>query len=188
MVAAAVGVAVVVKALVAQAFYIPSPSMEPQLHINDRVVVSKLAYDLHSPRRGDIVVFSAPPGVSGLGKGKAGGENPALAALRDVGEAIGLSSSGTDLIKRVIALPGETVAGRGGHVYVDGRVLVEPYLPRGTLTSAFPAVTVPRGDVWVMGDNRSRSEDSRYFGPIPESTIVGRAIWRVWPLDRLSFL
>jgi signal peptidase I len=185
VVAVAVAVAVLVKAFVAQAFFIPSASMEPQLDVHDRVVVSRLAYDLHAPRRGDIVVFSAPPAVE---KGPTIPTNPVLRVLRGAAVAVGLASSSTDLIKRVIALPGETVQGRNGHVYIDGQVLVEPYLPPGTLTSTFGPVHVPRGDVWVMGDNRSDSEDSRVFGPVPESTIVGRAVWRVWPLDRLAFL
>jgi signal peptidase I len=180
-----VAVAVLVKAFVAQAFYIPSASMEPQLAVNDRIVVSRLAYDLHPPRRGDIVVFTAPPGVE---KGSTRPSDPVVAVVRGVAVAIGLASSGTDIVKRVIALPGETVAGRDGHVLVDGRVLVEPYLRPGTLTSQFGPVTVPRGDVWVMGDNRGESEDSRVFGPIPEASIVGRAAWRVWPPDRLAFL
>lgn len=175
----------VVKAFVAQAFYIPSASMEPQLKINDRVIVSKLAYDLHAPRRGDIVVFRAPPGLE---KSPTPQHDPVLRALADAAQAVGLASSGTDLIKRVIALPGETVEGRGGHVLIDGRVLIEPYLPPGTLTSSFGPFVIPKGYVWVMGDNRNDSEDSRYFGAIPVRTIVGRAIWRVWPVTDLSFL
>ena len=185
LVAVAVVVAVVVKAFVAQAFYIPSASMEPQLKINDRVIVSKLAYDLHAPRRGDIVVFRAPPGLE---KSPTPQHDPVLRALADAAQAVGLASSGTDLIKRVIALPGETVEGRGGHVLIDGRVLIEPYLPPGTLTSSFGPFVIPKGYVWVMGDNRNDSEDSRYFGAIPVRTIVGRAIWRVWPVTDLSFL
>ncbi|HWG74270.1 MAG TPA: signal peptidase I [Acidimicrobiales bacterium] len=173
------------KAFVAQAFYIPSASMEPQLQINDRVVVSRLAYDLHAPRRGDIVVFRAPPGLE---KGPAPQSDPVLRALADAAQTVGLASSGTDLIKRVVALPGEAVEGRAGHVWIDDRILVEPYLPAGTLTSAFGRYVVPRGFVWVMGDNRDNSEDSRYFGAIPVSSIVGRAVWRVWPLTDLSFL
>ncbi|HLI24954.1 MAG TPA: signal peptidase I, partial [Acidimicrobiales bacterium] len=139
-VAVAVAVAVLVKAFVAQAFYIPSASMEPQLDVHDRVVVSRLAYDLHSPRRGDIVVFEAPAGVE---KEPTIPTNPVLRVLHGAAVAIGLASARTDLIKRVIALPGETVAGRHGHVYIDGRVLMEPYLPPGTLTSDFGPVQVP---------------------------------------------
>ncbi|MGH9077714.1 MAG: signal peptidase I [Acidimicrobiales bacterium] len=162
--------AVVVQRAVLAVFYIPSASMEPQLEINDRVAVSKLAYDLHSPRRGDVVVFLARAEGS-----QAAGSAPTATHQRD-------------LIKRVVGLPGETVTGRSGHVWIDNRLLVEPYLPPGTLTSDFGPVRVPPGDLWVMGDNRSDSTDSRVFGPISQGSVVGRALWRVWPLDRLAFL
>lgn len=185
LVVIAVAVAVVVRALVAQAYYIPSASMVPQLRINDRVVVSRLAYDLHSPRRGDVVVFKAPPSLDGA---RTVTKNPFGRFFRSIGVAVGVAEDQTVLIKRVIALPGETVSGRGGRVYVGDEVVVEPYLPAGTITSDFGPVKVPPGDVWVMGDNRSNSEDSRFFGPIPTHTIVGRAIWKVWPPWEASFL
>ena len=177
----AITVAILVRAFVAQAYYIPSASMVPQLKIDDRVVVSRLAYELHSVHRGDIVVFKAPPGLDKSGRGSGG-------ILRDVGAALGLMEDHTILIKRVIALPGEIVSGRNGHVYVGDEMLVEPYLPARTYTSNFGPVVVPPGYVWVMGDNRGNSEDSRYFGPIPEHTIVGRATWKVWPPWGASFL
>ena len=185
LVVIAVAVAVVVRALVAQAYYIPSASMVPQLRIDDRVVVSRLAYDLHSPRRGDIVVFKAPPS---LDTARSGSGNPFSRFFRSIGVAVGVTEDQTVLIKRVVALPGETVSGRGGHVYIGQDALIEPYLPAGVLTSDFGPVKVPAGDVWVMGDNRGNSEDSRFFGPIPIHTIIGRAIWKVWPPWRASFL
>jgi signal peptidase I len=178
-------VAILINTFVAQAFYIPSASMVPQLQVSDRVVVSKLSYRLHAPRRGDVVVFSAPPaeqqpaGTSG---------NPVGRAVQRVGRAFGVAESQTELIKRVIGLPGETVEGRNGRVYIDGRSLKEPYLPPGTATSSFGPVLVPPNHLWVMGDNRSNSSDSRVFGTIDRSTVVGRAIWRVWPLGHVSFL
>jgi signal peptidase I len=183
LVVMAVAIAVVVKALVAQAFYIPSGSMLPQLQINDRVVVSKVAYRLHDPRRGDIVVFDAPTGAP-----KDDRALPARLA-RDLLQSIGLSAPSTDeYIKRVIALPGERVEGRDGKVFVDGLEVVEPYLPPSTTTGDFPAVIVPPGTLWVMGDNRGNSADSRVFGPVRRSTVVGRAILRVWPVTHTSFL
>lgn len=189
LLAVAVLVAILVKTFVAQAFWIPSGSMEPQLMINDRVIVSKLAYDFHVPHRGDIVVFKAPPGVQPPGVP----DTSLLPVrwLRDLGEDMGLVPPSTeDLIKRVIGLPGDTVEGRGGHVYIDGRLLAEPYLPKGTYTSDFGPVVVPPGRLWVLGDNRGDSCDSRCFpeGSIPESTVIGRAVLRIWPLDHLSFL
>lgn len=184
VVVVALVVALLIQTFVAQAFYIPSASMEPQLQINDRLVVSKLAYHLHAPRRGDIVVFSAPPGLE-KALAPPNGLVPGSAAAA---AASGSTPPVTDVVKRVVGLPGETVDGRNGHVFIDGRLLVEPYLPAGTLTSTFGPVVVPPGDLWVMGDNRNDSDDSRVFGPIPESTVIGRAIWRVWPLDHMSFL
>ena len=183
LVVVAVLIAYGVKTLVAQAFYIPSGSMIPQLDIGDRVVVSKVAYHLHPERRGDILVFDAP------------NRRPAprlplvRRVIRGVEESIGVVQPSTEeFIKRVVGLPGETVEGREGHVLVNGRELVEPYLVAGTTTSDFGPLTVPPHDLWVMGDNRSNSSDSRVFGPIRAATVVGRAFVRVWPPSRLAFL
>ncbi|MDQ6798837.1 MAG: signal peptidase I [Actinomycetota bacterium] len=184
LVVLAIVVAVVVRTFVLQAYYIPSASMVPQLRVNDRVVVSRLAYDLHRPRRGDIVVFSAPPGEAP----PAPHRNLASRLVHDAGSGVGLSTDQTVLIKRVIGLPGETVQGQEGRVYVDGRLLLEPYLPKTTRTSAFGPQRIPAGMVWVLGDNRGDSSDSRVFGAVPERTIVGRAVWRIWPPQRASFL
>jgi signal peptidase I len=180
-----VAVAILVRAFVAQAYWIPSASMEPQLHINDRVVVSRLAYHLHPVRRGDIVVFRSPPGVEPPSSPPS---NPISRALHDTGVALGFAQDQTVLIKRAIGLPGDRIQATGGDVYVNGERLVEPYLPKGTFTSNFGPLTVPPGHVWVMGDNRTDSLDSRVFGPISVKTIVGRAIWKVWPPWGASFL
>ena len=183
LVVTALVIAVVVKSFVAQAFFIPSGSMLPQLQIDDRVVVSKISYRLHEPRRGDIVVFDAPDGTDE-------DDTPLPArVVRSIVQSIGLAAPSTDeYIKRVVALPGERVEAHGGKVLVDGLEVVEPYLPAGTTTSDFPAVVVPPETVWVMGDNRANSADSRIFGPVPESTVVGRAFARVWPIGHTSFL
>ncbi|HUZ44543.1 MAG TPA: signal peptidase I [Acidimicrobiales bacterium] len=189
LIAVAVIVAVVVKTFVAQPFFIPSLSMYPQLHVNDRIIVSKLAYDLHSPHRGDIVVFKAPPSQQPPQVPDA--SPPPARWLRDLGVDIGVVAPSTeDFVKRVIGLPGDVVEARNGHVYINDRLLDEPYLPRGDLTADFGPVTVPPGRLWVLGDNRNDSCDSRCFpeGAIPESSVIGRAIVRVWPLDHLSFL
>jgi len=189
LVAVAVLVAFLVKTFVAQAFYIPSPSMVPYLKINDRIVVSKLSYDLHPVQRGDVVVFKAPPSQQPL---QLPDTSPTVVRwLRDVGTAIGVVAPSTeDYVKRVIGLPGDVVEARGGRVYVNGRLLAEPYLPRGDLTSDFGPVVVPAGRLWVLGDNRGDSCDSRCFpeGAIPASSVIGRAVVRVWPFGHLSFL
>jgi signal peptidase I len=174
----------VIKTFIAQPYYIPSGSMEPQLHVGDRVLVSKLAFQLHDPRRGDIIVFPSPEDHSGGDKGTLPGK-----VVRGVLEAVGLREpSKTILIKRVIALPGETVEGREGHVYIDGRLLIEPYLPKDVKTEDFGPATVPPGDLWVMGDNRLDSQDSHVFGAITEASVIGRAIAKVWPPGHTSFL
>ena len=160
LVAAAFLLAMGVKTWVVQPFYIPSGSMEATLQIGDRVLVNKFIYRFTSPKRGDVVVFMSP------------------------------ESDSTDLIKRVIATGGQTVMIRAGVVSVDGKPLVEPYVSPGnrddyTLPSP---VHIPRGSVWVMGDNRGNSSDSRVFGPRPVSAILGRAFCIYWPVQRMRGL
>lgn len=166
-------VALVVKTFLFQAFFIPSASMEPTLEEGDRVLVNKLSYDVHDINRGDVVVFELPPDKVG-------------------------DDGIKDLIKRVIALPGDVIETRDGVVYIDDRRLSEPYLPEGTVTGdpskgSNPAIerqTVPEGTVFVMGDNRDNSHDSRYpdRGPIPIDSVVGRAFVLVWPLGEVGAL
>lgn len=158
----AVIVALLVKTFLFQAFYIPSESMEPTLVDRDRVIVNKLSYRLHDVNRGDLIVFGRPPSEP----------------VTEIDE----------LIKRVVATEGETVEARDGSVYIDRQRLHEPYLADGTFTAAFGPVEVPPGHVFVLGDNRGNSRDSRVFGPVDEDLIVGRAFVRVWPLGRLAFL
>lgn len=158
----AVAVAFVIKTFLFQAFYIPSVSMEPTLKVRDRVIVNKLSYDFHDVHRGDIIVFKSPPGEE--------------------------TATVKDLIKRVIGLPGETVEARDGHILIDGQPLQEPYLVDGVTTGEMEPHKVPAGHLWVMGDNRPNSKDSRFFGAIDEDLIVGRAFVRVWPIPKLSLL
>jgi signal peptidase I len=167
------------KANVAQAYHIPSGSMEPQLQVGDRVVVSRIAYRLHDARRGDIIVFDAPDtdGDDGGGIGH---------VFTEVLEGVGLRRPDeTELIKRVIGLPGETVSAHGGRVFIGDRELVEPYLPPDVATADFGPVVVPVGEVFVLGDNRGNSADSRGpLGTVSEDQIVGRAVAVVWPPGR----
>ncbi len=173
VVVVAVVAALLLRAFVVATYSIPSLSMSPTLEVGDRIVVDKLAYHLHSVSTGDIIVFSTPPSENCAG--------PPVA----------------DLVKRVIGRPGQTVSLHGGRVFVDGRYLPEPWLPADMRTQTFPGPSyapyslhqpyrVPTGDVYVMGDNRTGSCDSRYWGPVPESTIVGKVDLRIWPLSRLN--
>ena len=171
------------KSYVAQAFYIPSASMEPKLEEGDRVIVSKLAYRLQSPRRGDVVVFHPPL--------PAPEDDAALPirVLHGVLAAIGIRQPGDDtFIKRVVGLPGETVEGRDGRVFIDGEPLDEPYLEAGVVTSDFPPVHLGDDQLFVMGDNRPNSSDSRSFGPVDRHRVVGEATTRAWPPPRAGFL
>jgi signal peptidase I len=186
LVVTAVALAVLLRGTVAEAFRIPSASMEPQLDVGDRVVVSRLAYRAHDPRRGDVVVFDCPEAA---GCAAAPDDNLAVKAVHTVLEAVLLREpEPEEYIKRVIGLPGDVVQGKSGVVYVNGRRLVEPYLPPGTVTSDFGPETIGAGHLWVMGDNRGNSSDSRVFGQVDQDTVVGRAMFRVWPPWRTAFL
>lgn len=161
----AIAVALIVKLFVIQAFSIPSESMVSTLKVNDRVLVNKLSYDAHDLNRGDVVVFDRPEGLP------AGPDDP------------------KDLIKRVIGLPGDTLMTRDGSVYVNDRRLEEPYLPEGTMSYDIDRpVVVPEGQVFLMGDNRERSSDSRVFGTVDVDTVIGRAFMIMWPFSRIGAL
>jgi signal peptidase I len=174
VVVVAIVVAVLLRTFVVATYSIPSGSMEPTLQIGDRIVVDKLSYHFHGVDRTNIVVFSTPSN-----EGCAG---PPVA----------------DLVKRVIGLPGEIISLHDGNVYINGRFLPEPFLPPDVRHDTYPSPNsgayvlnhpyrIPAGDVYVMGDNRPDSCDSRYWGPIPESTIVGKVDLRIWPLSRIDF-
>ena len=162
IVVAALLAALLIKTFLLQAFYIPSDSMNPTLVQRDRVLVNKLSYHFHDVHRGDIVVFKRPPGEN----------DPNI----------------KDLIKRVIGLPGETIEGRDGQILINGRALKESYTAKNSPLIDFTPRQVPPGHFFVMGDNRGNSKDSRVFGPISKSLIVGRAFIRVWPLSHISLL
>ena len=156
--------------------------MTPTIEVNDRVMVYKLAFQWGEPRRGDVVVFRDldEPELE---------ESIPQAVIRSVLETVGVRSRGRDdLIKRVVGLPGETVVIAGNKVLVDGEPIAEPYLPE---TAAMPdegPFFVPEGEVFVMGDNRQGSLDSRRFGTVPLDRLVGRAFVIIWPISNLGGL
>ncbi len=171
-------VAVVIKTFLVQAFFIPSASMHDTLLEGDRVMVNKLAFRFGEPGHGDVIVFDSPLEES------SDGENIFGAILRNIGESLGLSTPDTALIKRVIALEGDTIEIRDNGVFINGTAIDESYLTRNVRMPNFGPLQIPPDHVFVMGDNRNQSEDSRRFGPIPESSIIGRAFVRVWPPSR----
>jgi len=167
-----------------QAFYIPSRSMEPTLDVGDRVVVNRLSYRLGAPQRGQVVVF-----LRQTGGRAAAPESPVSWVRRAVAQGLGGAPPGSeDLIKRVVAGPGEVVQGGQGRVWVNGRALVEPYLRAGSFTSDFKKVRIRPDSYWVMGDNREDSADSRVFGQVLRSVLVGRAVLTVWPVTHVGGL
>ncbi len=191
VIVAALAVALLIKAFVLQAFWIPSVSMETTVNKGDRILVNKVSYNLHEVRRGDLVVFKKLPGAAG---------------------------NTEDLIKRAIALPGETIEVREdgrlwiwgpGETPADAKRLEEPYLSPNNAFLAVPGspndqnafgnancvngdsptrCTLDDSSFFMMGDNRTQSADSRSFGPVPEENIVGRAFLRIWPPSAIDTL
>jgi len=182
----ALAVAILVKTFVIQAFYIPSESMVPTLEVGDRVFVSKFMFDGGDVARGDVIVFENPnaaelPDRSGISS-----------VLHWLGEGIGLAQpENEDFIKRVIALPGETIEIRHDVVYINGKPLDEPYLTQAARDSTgdYPMHTVPDDALFVMGDNRANSADSRYgLGFVPLEKVIGKAFVVIWPPSHMGRL
>jgi signal peptidase I len=152
----AILIALLINVFIGQATRVEGQSMEPNLHSNQRLVVEKVSYRFHGPQRFDVVVIKVP-------------------------------SQGDELlIKRVVGLPGETVEIHDGQVYIDGQLLNEPFTNEQTRPGRYARITVPPLNVFVLGDNRNHSNDSRSFGPVPIENIVGRAWISYWPPEDLG--
>jgi len=191
LVVSAFVIALLLKAFLFQAFFIPSRSMEPTLvGPGDRILVDKIPYYFHDPRAGDIIVFSnpnAPPVDRGVVGGFVHWLGQGLGITSHAEASCGDKNPDEDFVKRVIGLPGDTVEGRDGAVYVNSRRLSEPYLPQGLKTDPFPAQTVPVGKLFVMGDNRSDSCDSRLaLGLVPIDNVIGQVAVIIWPPSRIG--
>ena len=185
LVALAVLLAVVFKTFLVAAFYIPSGSMETTLNISDRVLVEKVSYRFGAIERGDVIVFVHDE----AGVEPASPSNPVTGFFSSLGQAIGVvPPSDRDFIKRVIGLPGDTINCRNGELYRNGQPVKEDYLDPGTETQNCTRTIVGPGELFVMGDNRVNSQDSRAFGPIQRDDVVGRAFVRIWPPNHTGWL
>jgi len=153
----------IVRTFVFETYFIPSASMEPTLLIGDRIIVNKLAVDLGTIHTGDIVVFKAPP-------------------------AENCGTKVDDLVKRVIGVPGDHLTSKGNTIYINGKPLKITWSHYEPLGTPIGNVTVPKGQYYVMGDNYPDSCDSRFWGTVPRSDIIGKVFLRIWPLSRIGFL
>ncbi|MCW3062892.1 MAG: signal peptidase [Solirubrobacterales bacterium] len=189
IVAVAVGLAFLIQAFVVKPYRIPSPSMEPTLKVGQRVLVSRIGTHFGNPGIGDIVVFHPPQGADP--------QQPVCGNLTEGtigGAPCGISTpqrSSQTFIKRVVAGPGDTVRIIDGHAIVNGKRQKDNYIApcQSAGSCTFPkTITIPSGEYFMMGDNRGRSDDSRFWGPVPKRWIIGGAFFTYWPPDRIGFL
>ena len=162
VIAVALVLAVGVRSYVIQTFFIPSSSMEPTLDIGDRILVFKLAYDFASPAIGDVIVFRAPPA-----------------------EHCG-DPTVTDLVKRIVGVPGDHISSMGNEILINGKPLVQSWPHYPDLLQPIQAETIPANDYFVMGDNHPSSCDSRVWGTVPRADIIGKVVLKIWPLSQFG--
>ncbi len=191
IVAIAIGLALAIQAFVVKPYRIPSGSMLPTLHINQRVLVDRIGTHFSTPHVGDIIVFHPPKNYSEGCANPHEGENQ---AGQDGAKPCGVQQtqiSSETFIKRVVGLPGDRISIVNGHVIRNGVTEKDAYTVPcdGNGACNFPGtITIPRGDYYMMGDNRPDSEDSRFWGPVPKAWIIGKAFFTYWPPDRIGFL
>lgn len=185
IVAVALGLALLIQALLVKPFRIPSQSMEPTLDVGQRVLVDRVSFRFSDPERGDIVVFNPPLGSQrGNQCGADHSTNQACPEPTD-------EPADTNFIKRVVGVPGDRLKVIDGQVYINGEAVDEPYVrPSATcsLCNLSQEITIPPDHFFMMGDNRGQSADSREWGPVPEDWIIGNAFFTYWPPDRIGGL
>ena len=193
LVIVALAVSLVIKSFLVQFFYIPSGSMENTLQINDRVAVNKIPFISNSINRGDVVVFRDPS--NWLPEPYVDNQNKVIAKIKDGLVLVGVLPNPAKqyLVKRVIGIAGDNVFGKDGVVTINGKKTTEPYIFAGNKASELDFnVTVPEGKIWVMGDHRGASADSRYHqddvnnGFVPESKVTGRVLGIIWPIKNVG--
>jgi signal peptidase I len=193
LVIVALAVSLVIKSFLVQFFYIPSGSMENTLQINDRVAVNKIPFISKSIDRGDVVVFRDPS--NWLPEPYADNQNKVIAKIKEGLVLVGVLPNPAKqyLVKRVIGIAGDNVVGKDGVVTINGKETTEPYIFAGNKPSELDFnVTVPKGKIWVMGDHRGASADSRYHqddvnnGFVPESKVTGRVVGIIWPIKNIG--
>jgi signal peptidase I len=187
IIAVALGLAIGIQAFLIKPFRIPSPSMVPTLEVGQRVLVNRLGTHFGDPSRGDIVVFKPPAGADTHECGIPSEPEDGHACAQPTP-----NKSDSNFIKRVIGLPGDTIYVRNNRAYVNGRMLNEPYINKGTLCDNLcnlpKPIKVPPGHFFMMGDNRGESDDSRDWGPVPKKWIIGHAFFTYWPPNRIGTL
>jgi signal peptidase I len=192
IVALALGLALAIQAWIVKPYQIPSESMEPTLDVGQRVLVNRFIYDFKDPKIGDVVVFHPPAGADNSTECgvKVHGSEPIEIGMSCPKPTAGESSQ--NFIKRIVAGPGDTLSVKDGHPVVNGvEKSDEPYInPCGSAGACnLPkTITIPKGMYFMMGDNRGESDDSRFWGPVPEDWIIGEAFATYWPPDRIGTL
>jgi signal peptidase I len=186
----AIAVAFALESFVVKPYRIPSASMEPTLQINQRILVNRLGLDFGAPHVGDVVVFHPPSDYTACADPNQGETAGGTYEPQPCDVAQGRPSS-TTFVKRVVGLPGDRLRILGGLVIRNGRPESHSSIVEcgGAAACNFPdAIVVPRGDYYMMGDNRPDSEDSRFWGPVPASWLIGKAFLSYWPPDRIGLL
>jgi signal peptidase I len=190
VVASALALALAIQAFVVKPYRIPSGSMLPTLHIGQRVLVNRIGTHFSAPSVGDIVVFHPPKDYSSCADPRQGQNGVGQDNARPCDRVQAQRSSET-FIKRVVGVSGDRISIRNGHVIRNGVPEKDPYIVPclGGGSCDFPGtITIPRGDFYMMGDNRPDSEDSRFWGPVPKAWIIGEAFFTYWPPGRIGLL
>jgi signal peptidase I len=191
IVVTALALALGIQSFIVKPYRIPSGSMLPTLDINQRLLVDRIGTHFSSPHVGDIIVFHPPKNYAAGCSNTRDGENAAGQPGGRPCDGVWSQRSSETFVKRVVGLPGDRISIEGGHVIRNGVREKDPFIePCGDVSvcNFAGSITVPRGDYYMMGDNRGESDDSRFWGPVPKAWIIGKAFFTYWPPDRIGFM